>query len=77
MSLKGADRDAEPPWMAGFGALSDLSSENRLILAAMEEEFETLAPEDFADTAPARRTTVHRARGSKPRTSPRRRRTAE
>ena len=47
-AAEGADRDAEPPWMAGFGALSDLSNENRLILAAIEEEFETLAPEDIA-----------------------------
>lgn len=34
-----------PPWMAGFGALSDLSDENRRVLDAMEEEFEGLAPE--------------------------------
>ena len=34
--------------MAGFGALSDLSNENRFILATIEEEFETLAPEDIA-----------------------------
>ena len=43
-----ANRDTKPPWMAGFGALSDLSNENRLILATIEEEFETLAPEDIA-----------------------------
>ena len=36
------------PWMAGFGALSDLSNENRHILGAIEEEFETLTPEDIA-----------------------------
>ena len=29
--------NAEPPWMAGFGALSDLSHENRRILDAIEE----------------------------------------
>ena len=39
---------AEPPWMAGFGALSELSDENRRILDAIEEEFEKLAPEDLA-----------------------------
>ena len=39
--------DAEPPWMAGFGALADLSDENRRILDAIEEEFERLAPEDL------------------------------
>ena len=38
----------EPPWMAGFGVLSDLSDENRRILDAIEEEFEKLSPEDLA-----------------------------
>ena len=47
-AAEGANRDTKPPWMAGFGALSDLSNENRLILATIEEEFETLAPEDIA-----------------------------
>ena len=40
--------DAEPPWMAGFGALSDLSDENRRILDVIEKEFERLSPEDLA-----------------------------
>ena len=35
----------EPPWMAGFGRLADLSAENRRILAVIEEEFETIDPE--------------------------------
>lgn len=35
----------EPPWMAGFGKLADLGAENRRILAVIEEEFETIAPE--------------------------------
>ena len=39
---------AEVPWMAGFGALSDLAEENRRILGAIEQEFETIAPEDLA-----------------------------
>ncbi len=39
--------NAEPPWMAGFGALSDLSDENRRVLKAIEEEFERLSPEDL------------------------------
>ena len=39
---------AEAPWMAGFGALSDLSDENRHILELIDEEFETLDPEDTA-----------------------------
>lgn len=34
----------EPPWMAGFGALSDLADENRRVLAAIEAEFETEDP---------------------------------
>lgn len=38
----------EPPWMAGFGALSHLADENRRVLAAIEDEFERLSPEDVA-----------------------------
>ena len=38
----------EPPWMAGFGALSDLSDENRRVLELIEDEFERLSPEDVA-----------------------------
>ena len=38
----------EPPWMAGFGALSDLSEENRRVLYAIEEEYEKLSPEDLS-----------------------------
>ena len=34
--------DTAPPWMAGFGALSDLADESRRVLAAIEAEFETL-----------------------------------
>ena len=37
-----------PPWMAGFGALSDLADEHRRVLGVIEEEFERLAPEDLA-----------------------------
>lgn len=36
--------EAEAPWMAGFGALADLSGENRRILKLIDEEFETLDP---------------------------------
>ncbi len=36
----------EPPWMAGFGALSDLAVENRRVLTLIEDEFESLSPED-------------------------------
>ena len=38
----------EAPWMAGFGELSDLASENRRIAAVIEDEFETLEPGDIA-----------------------------
>ena len=37
----------EPPWMAGFGGLSDLGDEHRLVLNAIEDEFERLAPDDI------------------------------
>ena len=40
--------NAEPPWMAGFGTLSDLSDENRRVLDLIEEEFERLSPADLA-----------------------------
>ena len=33
-----SDLDAEPPWMAGFGGLSDLGDDHRLVLDAIEEE---------------------------------------
>ena len=37
----------QPPWMAGFGELSDLRDENRRILGLIEQEFERLSPEDL------------------------------
>ncbi len=40
--------ESEPPWMAGFGALSDMSSEHRRVNAIIEEEFGKLEPEDTA-----------------------------
>ena len=36
-----------PPWMAGFGDLSDPGDEHRLVLDAIEDEFERLAPDDI------------------------------
>lgn len=42
------DTAREAPWMAGFGMLSDLSNENRHIAGIIEDEFETLAPDDIA-----------------------------
>lgn len=40
--------DAEPPWMAGFGALADLREENRRIEALIEDEFEKLPADEDA-----------------------------
>ena len=40
--------DADPPWMAGFGALADLREENRRIEALIEEEFEKLPSDEVA-----------------------------
>lgn len=38
----------EAPWMAGFGALADLAAENRRLARVIDDEFETLAPDDIA-----------------------------
>ena len=38
----------EAPWMAGFGKLSDLSSENRRVAEMIEDEFERLELGDSA-----------------------------
>ena len=40
--------ETDAPWMAGFGVLSDLSDENRRVLDIIEQEFETISPEDIA-----------------------------
>ncbi len=40
--------EPETSWMAGFGGLSDLSDENRHVLAVIEQEFEILSPGDLA-----------------------------
>ena len=42
---RGAEREA--PWMAGFGALSDLASETRRVLASIEAEFERIDPDEI------------------------------
>lgn len=39
--------DTPPPWMAGFGALSDLQEENQRINSLIEEEFDQLEKEDL------------------------------
>ncbi len=45
--LRRCTSETEVPWMAGFGGLSDLSDENRRVLTVIEQEFETLSPEDL------------------------------
>ena len=40
-------RNAEPPWMAGFGALADLRDENRRIAALIEDESEKLPAREY------------------------------
>ena len=42
-----AEAGVEPPWMAGFGALSDIADESRHVLDLIEHEFETLSPESL------------------------------
>ena len=42
-----APEPAEPPWMQGFGELADLGDEHRIVLEAIEEEFEKLDPGDI------------------------------
>lgn len=49
-----SEREKKAPWMAGFGELSDLSSENRRIEKLIEDEFERIELDDFA-TAPTPR----------------------
>jgi hypothetical protein len=36
----------EPPWMKGFGALTDLKAENTRLMKLIDEEFEQIEPED-------------------------------
>ena len=44
---KGSERTSDPPWMAGFGVLSDLADEHRVVLGAIEREFETVGPDEI------------------------------
>ncbi len=37
---------AQPPWMEGFGALRRLHAETARVQASIDEEFETVEPED-------------------------------
>lgn len=45
-ALEYGGSDADPPWMAGFGGLSDLGEEHQRIRHAIEDEFEGLALEN-------------------------------
>ena len=36
----------DPPWMKGFGGLADLRAETARIRDLIEEEFESIEPED-------------------------------
>lgn len=45
--LRRSATGSEAPWMAGFGALAELSEENRQILRVIGEEFETVSSEDL------------------------------
>ena len=46
LKTNSASPDKDPPWMLGFGELADLKEENQRVLAKIEEEFETLDPQD-------------------------------
>ncbi len=46
------NKGVEPPWMAGFGALSDIADENRHVLNLIKEEFERISPEDLHHDRP-------------------------
>ncbi|MEI8294671.1 MAG: hypothetical protein WCG66_11945 [bacterium] len=41
-------KQGEPAWMRGFGTLSDLKAENRLVESRIAEAFESLGEEDRA-----------------------------
>lgn len=41
-------KQGEPPWMRGFGTLSNLKAENRLVESRIAEAFESLGEEDQA-----------------------------
>ena len=45
-------KGVDPPWMAGFGALSDIADENRHVLNLIKEEFERISPEDLHHDRP-------------------------
>ena len=46
--LRRKAKDGQAPWMGGFGELAELADENRRVLDAIGQEFETLSPEDLA-----------------------------
>ena len=48
-----AGREPEAPWMAGFGALADLSHEHHRVREAIAEEFESSCPRTFGEADPS------------------------
>jgi hypothetical protein len=44
----GRHRAGPPPWMRGFGKLRRLSKETRRLQARIDEQFESIEPEDRA-----------------------------
>ena len=47
-AMKYGGGNAEPPWMAGFGGLSDLGDDHRRMREAIEDEFGRLPPNSLA-----------------------------
>jgi hypothetical protein len=45
--LRSADCDAEKPWMKSVGGLRHMHKENLRIQRIIDEEFETIDPEDW------------------------------
>jgi hypothetical protein len=43
---KRPEKAVDPPWMNGFGGLSDLKKENARTLKVIEDEFEQIDPDD-------------------------------
>lgn len=45
-NTKKTSRATQPPWMKGFGGLSDLKHESRRVMKLIDEEFEQVEPGD-------------------------------
>ena len=53
-----ASETAEPPWMAGFGGLSDLGEDHRRVREAIEDEFGGILPKGACVIRDARASTA-------------------